>query len=65
MCGPFEDYVGFGYIFIEMEFIRDCRVISLKNGYTDKEFNDEVLQGKYNSQKEMNELKTKLSKKEN
>ena len=52
-----------------MEFIRDCVVGDLIEewaNYTDEEFYDEVLQGKYNlSKREMDELKTKLSKKEN
>ena len=70
-CEAFEDYVRDSVTFSasEMEFIRDCVVGDLIEewaGYTDEEFNDEVLQGKYNlSKREMNELKTKLSKKEN
>ena len=70
-CEAFEDYMRDAVTFSasEMEFIRDCVVGDLIEewaGYTDEEFNDEVLQGKYNlSKREMNELKTKLSKKEN
>ena len=70
-CEAFEDYVRDSVTFSasEMEFIRDCVVGDLIEEwarYTDEEFNDEVLQGKYNlSKREMNELKTKLSKKEN
>ena len=70
-CEAFEDYMRDAVSFSasEMEFIRDCVVGDLIDeweGYTDEEFNDEVLQGKYNlSKREMNELKRKLSKKEN
>ncbi len=70
-CEAFEDYMRGAVSFSaqEMEFIRDCVVGDLIDeweGYTDEEFNDEVLQGKYNlSKREMDELKTKLSKKEN
>ena len=70
-CEAFEDYMRDAVSFSasEMEFIRDCVVGDLIDeweGYTDEEFNDEVLQGKYNlSKREMDELKTKLSKKEN
>ena len=70
-CEAFEDYMQDAVTFSasEMEFIRDCVVGDLIDeweGYTDEEFNDEVLQGKYNlSKREMNELKRKLSKKEN
>ena len=70
-CEAFEDYMRGAVTFSasEMEFIRDCVVGDLIEewaNYTDEEFNDEVLQGKYNlSKREMNELKTKLSKKEN
>ena len=70
-CEAFEDYMRDAVSFSasEMEFIRNCVVGDLIDeweGYTDEEFNDEVLQGKYNlSKREMDELKRKLSKKEN
>jgi thymidylate synthase (FAD) len=70
-CEAFEDYNRDAVTFSasEMEFIRDCVVGDLIDeweGYSDEEFNDEVLTKKYKlSKREMNELKKKLSKKEN
>ena len=53
----------------EMEFIRDHVVGDLIDeweGYTDEEFNDEVLIKKYKlSKREMKELKEKLGQEKN
>ena len=67
-CEAFEDYMMGAVTFSasEMEFIRDHVVGDLIDEwecYTDEEFNDEVLTKKYKlSNREMNELKKKLSK---
>ena len=67
-CEAFEDYSQNAVTFSasEMEFIREHVVgdlIEEWEGYTDEEFNDEVLQQKYSfSSREMDELKKKLSK---
>ena len=67
-CEAFEDYMRGAVTFSasEMEFIREQVVgdlIEEWEGYTDEEFNDEVLIKKYKlSKREMNELKKKLSK---
>ncbi len=65
-CEAFEDYSQNAVTFSasEMEFIKNEVVGDLLDeweGYTDEEFNDEVLQGKYNlSKRELEELKVKL-----
>ena len=70
-CEAFEDYMRDAVTFSasEMEFIRDCVVGDLIEGwesYTDEDFNDEALAKKYKlSKREMNELKEKLLQKEN
>ncbi len=67
-CEAFEDYMMGAVTFSasEMEFIRDHVVGDLIDEwecYTDEEFNDKVLTKKYKlSNREMNELKKKLSK---
>ena len=70
-CEAFEDYSRDAVTFSasEMKFIKEVVVGDLIDeweGYTDEEFNDEVLGKKYKlSKREMNELKEKLGQEKN
>ncbi len=70
-CEAFEDYSRDAVTFSasEMKFIKEVVVGDLIDeweGYTDEEFNDEVLTKKYKlSKREMNELKEKLGQEKN
>ena len=70
-CEAFEDYSRDAVTFSasEMKFIKEVVVGDLIDGwegYTDEEFNDEVLIKKYKlSKREMKELKEKLGQEKN